>query len=192
MKCPFCQEKIKKGAIVCKHCGKELPEIKSSRRNMILIGAVAVIVLCIAVFSTSSPDDSSPSVDTSSVDDEPKPTATIAPLAPSYEEISDEVASMTEAQWKEYLPTLSGLRVESWTGWVVDVDESLGGDYELWVDMDSPDDIFSTQDVYIPVTDDAALEFNKGQQVTFSGIIDRASEFLGDVIIHIKEGATVE
>lgn len=163
MKCPYCKEKVKSGATICKHCGKEIPETKSSRRNKILIGGIAIIVLCIAVFATTSPDDGSPACDTSGAGAGPKPTATTPPLAPSYKEISDQVAAMTEAQWKEYLPTLSGLRIEDWTGWVVDVDKSLGGDYMLWVDMDSPDDIFSTQDVYIPVSDDAALEFNKDQ-----------------------------
>jgi len=190
MKCPYCKENVKKGATICKHCGKEIPETKSSRRNVILIGSIAVIVLCIAVFATTSPDDGSPSDDTSGSVSAPKPTATTPPLAPSYEEISAKVADMTEAQWKDYLPKLSGLRVENWTGWVVDVDESLGGDYEVWVDMDSPSALL--QDVYIPVPDDVALELNKGQQVTFSGIIDRVSEFLGDIVVHLKEGAVVE
>lgn len=192
MQCPYCKEKVKRGATICKHCGKEIPETKSTRSNVILICGIAIVVLCIAVFATTSPDNGSPASDTSDADSGPKPTTTIPTLAPSYKEISAKVADMTEAQWKKYLPTLSGLRIENWTGWVVDVDKSLGGDYVLWVDMDSPDDFLSTQDVYIPVSDDAALEFNKGQQVTFSGIIDRASELLGNVSVHLKGGATVE
>jgi hypothetical protein len=36
------------------------------------------------------------------------------------------------------------------------------------------------------------LEFNKDQQVTFSMNIDRASELLGGVLVHLKEGAIVE
>jgi len=93
---------------------------------------------------------------------------------------------MTEAQWKAYLPTLKGMLVENWTGWVEEVNV-VGGGYELWVDMDSPDTLFSVQDIYFPVPNDIALELQKGEQVTFSGRIKSVTEFLGSVSLHLED-----
>jgi hypothetical protein len=98
---------------------------------------------------------------------------------------------MTEAQWKQYLPGLEGQRVVNWTGWVADVDQGLGGRYTLWVDMDSPDDLLSVQDVYIAdIPEDLALSLQLDQKVTFSGTIERASELVGSVSINLED-ATV-
>ena len=94
---------------------------------------------------------------------------------------------MTEAQWKAYLPTLEGQQVVKWQGWVVEVDAKSGGRYELWVDMDSPDDPFSTQDVYFPVPEDIALTINKDQEVVFSGIIESVTEFMGSISFRLED-----
>lgn len=115
------------------------------------------------------------------------PTSTPAPMAPPYNEIRSTVEGMTEAQWKAYLPTLEGNIVANWSGWVEDVDVKLFGDYELWVDMDSPDELFSIQDVTFIIPEDVALELQKDQKVTFSGVIDRASNVLGSVQIDLLD-----
>lgn len=117
----------------------------------------------------------------------PDPTSTPIPIAPPYEEIRSKVEGMTEAQWKAYLPALEGNLVVGWTGWVEEVDVKLGGAYELWVDMDPPEDLFSAQDVYFDIPDDIALELQLDQQVTFSGTITRASEFLGSVSFTLED-----
>ena len=36
-KCPFCAEKIKKGASLCRHCGKEIPTTEK-KQNAIVTG----------------------------------------------------------------------------------------------------------------------------------------------------------
>jgi len=94
---------------------------------------------------------------------------------------------MTEAQWKAYLPTLEGNLVIGWTGWVEDVDVKLAGDYELLVDMDPPSELFSTSDVRFVIPGDMALELQKDQEVTFSGTIDHVQEFVGSIIVYIKD-----
>jgi len=179
---------------------KELPKKeetaeKPKRRRLLLIIGGGLFSLCmcsfVAIALTSDSDDStevaSVSDDTQAESTEaPPPTNTPAPLAPPYEEISSEVESMTEAQWKAYLPTLEGNLVVGWTGWVEEVDV-VGGGYKLWVDMDPPDAILSTQDVYFDIPDEIALELQLDQEVTFSGTIATVSEFLGSISIDLED-----
>lgn len=122
----------------------------------------------------------------------PKPTALPAPTLPPYAEITENVQSMTEIQWKKYLDGLDGHRIENWTGWVTEVDVSLSDKYTVWIDMDPPGTLLSTQDVYIPVPESVAFELEKGMKVTFSGDVDTITELLGSVSFRLKEGATLE
>jgi len=73
-----------------------------------------------------------------------------------------------------------------WQGWVEDVDDTLSG-YELWVDMDAPDDSLSGLDVSFDIPDEIALKIMKDQRVVFSGSIRRASEFLGSVSLELED-----
>ena len=122
----------------------------------------------------------------------PTATATRDPrLAPPFAEIRANVENMTEAQWKDYLPRLAGLRVENWKGWVEEVDVSFSGDeYELWIDMDPPGKLFSGgHEVEIPlppVLNDSALQWEIGQPIKFSGTIVKAREFLGTVTVVVR------
>lgn len=117
----------------------------------------------------------------------PEITATPRPIAPPYSEIAEKVQTMTEAQWKAYLPTLAGNSVISWTGWVSNVNVKSGGRYELLVDMDSPEELFSTSDVHFDIPDDIALEFEIDQIVVFSGTIDHVMELLGSIVVYLKD-----
>ena len=95
---------------------------------------------------------------------------------------------MTEVQWKDYLPTLEGMKIDNWTGWVVDIDKVSGEEYKIWVDMDEPSSTLSTQDVYLwGISKEDAEIISKGAQITFSGIIKYASAFLGDVAITVED-----
>ena len=53
--------------------------------------------------------------------------------------------------------------------------------------MDSPDELFSAQEVYFPIPSDIALELQKDQPVTFSGTIERVQEFLGSTTIYLQD-----
>lgn len=117
----------------------------------------------------------------------PAPTPTPRPIAPSFLEIRVNVQSMTEAQWKAYLPTLDGYAVVNWTGWVEDVNVKFGGGYELWIDMDPPSEAMSIYDVVFDIPDDIALQLNRDQQVTFSGTIDHISELFGSITVYLVD-----
>lgn len=167
---------------------------KPKRRRWLWIIGGGLFLMCMCSFvAVALAPDSDESTEVASVSEDtqaeqpPAPTSTPAPISPPYEEIRSKVEGMTEAQWKAYLPTLEGNLVVGWTGWVEEVDVKLGGGYKLWVDMDSPDDLFSTTDVYFDIPDEIALELNLHQQVTFSGTIARASELLGTVSLTLED-----
>jgi len=150
-------------------------------------------LVCIVSVMISGPDETTvtaPKVNTASVGEgEPFeiPEPTPRPIAPSYHEIAEKVGTMTEAQWKTYLPTLEGNAVISWRGFVEDVNVKPSGAFELLVDMDTLEELFSTHDVVFDIADDAALEFEIDQVVIFSGTINRASEFLGTITIYLDD-----
>ncbi|GAI79741.1 unnamed protein product [marine sediment metagenome] len=112
-------------------------------------------------------------------------TATPRPIAPPCREIAEKVSTMTEAQWKAYLPTLAGNSVILWTGRVSDVNVKFGGGYELYVSMDSPD--WHPSNVIFDIPDDGALEFEIDQGVVFSGTIEKVREFLGMISVYLYD-----
>jgi hypothetical protein len=120
----------------------------------------------------------------------PIPSPTPVTIAPEYSVIVENKNAMTDVQWEKFFDELEGQKVVEWQGWVVEVVEESGGKYEIWIDMDSPDDIFSTQDVKFEISEQYAFVLLKDQEITFSGVINRVSDFLGflftleNVIIH--------
>ena len=116
----------------------------------------------------------------------PIETPTQITIAPSFQEIQNRVDQMTEIQWKAYLPTLKGMKVTDWAGWINDVDKRFGDEYQIWVDMDDPNELFTTTDVYLyGINEEQAIVINKGSRIIFSGIISKVSEFLGDITIYV-------
>lgn len=97
------------------------------------------------------------------------------------------MANMTEAQWKPYLAGLAGAGVTGWSGWVEDVDQSLGGEYTLLVDMDSPEELFSVFDVRFAVDAETALGLVKDSEVQFLGVIESANNILGSVVVTLRD-----
>jgi hypothetical protein len=106
--------------------------------------------------------------------------------ADSYSTIEANCAKMTDAKWNVYAPTLVGKKVTDWSGTVTEVNETLFGDYELWIDMDDPDVLLSVQDVYMPCSQETAFKFDKGDSITFSGVIESVSDLLGSVSITLE------
>ena len=170
---------------------------KSTRKALFLVFIFVVLpVLCCGVYAisdsasgigvkkTAQTENSIPVViESTSI---PSPSNTPPVLAPPFVVIRSNVSSMTEAQWKAYLPTLKDMRVEGWTGWVEEVNV-VGSKYELWVDMDSPDALFSVQDVYFYIPSEIALELEKHQRITFSGRIKSVTELLGSVSVRLED-----
>lgn len=115
-------------------------------------------------------------------------TNTPYPTAPSFRDIEATQANMTEVQWKEYLPSLEGLRIVNWSGWVMDVDKNFGNNYKIWVDMDDPSVLVSVQDVYLNgISEEDAMKINKDAQIHFSGTISSITEVLGTLIFNIED-----
>lgn len=123
----------------------------------------------------------------------PLATATPLPEAPAYAEIQAKVEGMTDAQRNSYLKGLKSHRVTEWVGNICDVTETLGT-YSVEVTVNTSDDsFFCTDEVYWWVTKEQALEYSKGETLSFSGTIADVSETLGvfslrltDVIVHSK------
>jgi hypothetical protein len=160
-------------------------------KTLIIIIAGAIIVICCAgaviVGLVAMSSDGS----TSSVA-RPDVSPTPIPPAPSFEEIRQQHDATTEAQWKQYRSQIEGTQVIGWRGWV---DEVTGnpGRYRVRIDMDAPGEIFegfSEIDFIIP--DDVALNLQIGQAVTFSGQIETAQDFMGELDITLEHAELLQ
>lgn len=109
-----------------------------------------------------------------------------APEAPAFSEIRDRMEDMTDAQWNRYSSSLEGHRVD-WTGWVADVNEKALGGFEVWVDMDDPEESLSVQDVECDIPENLALRLNKESRVRVVGIIGSVVNVLGSCQVSLEE-----
>jgi hypothetical protein len=108
----------------------------------------------------------------------------------TYAEIRNSMNSMTDAQWGAYVRSLEGEKIR-WTGYVEDVKETYSGDYELLVDMDAPEVLFSVYEVSFKVPSSVALSLNKDQQIEFEGIISSVSSMLGMLDVSLKQAKVI-
>ena len=172
---------------------------KKKRWLLIVVLIIGLVMcVCVALRSVSLDTDDPPNmakpppgaVATPRPTEVP-PTATYPPEAPPYAEIAGNLETMTEAQWKAYLPTLKGNMALNWRGWVADVDLGGNGVYTLLIDMDPPGTFLSTYDVSFEIPEADALGYEIGQEVRFSGTIERASEFLGSTTIRLEDAGVI-
>jgi hypothetical protein len=105
---------------------------------------------------------------------------TLAPSepAPQFSMIRQNMLEMTELEWNEYKGGLTG-DTATWTGWVEEVQSPIGDSVEVWVDMDSPDDAFSVQDVTFSLPLSIGKNLRKDQRISFSGRIRNVINVLG-------------
>lgn len=83
-----------------------------------------------------------------------------------------------------YRTEIEGTQAIVWRGWVDEVTDKPGR-FKLQVDMDAPDE-FSVAEISFLVSDDVALGFQIDQEVTFTGEIESATDFLGLLSIEMK------
>lgn len=160
-------------------------EVKKKGFPKWLIAGGIILVIIIIAAATAKPKDPnavtavSPTATTGTqavVDTPVPPTAVPAALAPSYAEIADKKAALTDAQWDEYAKTLSGLRIDDWEGPVLNVDQKLFSDnYWVSVDLDGAGGAMNVAEAKVEVTKADALTITKGQIFTFSGDIDKVA-----------------
>ena len=108
-------------------------------------------------------------------------------VAPSYWTIEENADRMTEAEWLGYVGVIEGSWAKDWVGWIEDVRGKTFGGYELRVDMDSPEVIFSGRDVTFDITDEMAEQVEADQQVTFSGRIESVTNVWGRLQIRLGD-----
>lgn len=209
--CPVCGTEIEAWASYCPSCDTPLewesaptdqggtdeekyyddwyypPGPRKSRPTCLILGglvAALFVCACICCFGLFIVDAYLPEIEALLV---AEATATPAPAAPPYEQIRSQMQAMTEAQWKQYAEELKGATAVNWTGWIEDVNQKALGGYELWVDMDSPDELLSVQDVQFDIPEDLALQLQKDQKVTFSGRIDSVMNILGSCSVTLED-----
>jgi hypothetical protein len=117
----------------------------------------------------------------------PVPTPTLPAIAPSYWEIEENMKAMAETEWDGYVDEIEGTWASNWIGWVEDVHKTSSGGYELRIDVDSPDVIFSGRNITFDIADEMAAQVKKDQQITFSGRIESVTNVLGSLQIRLQD-----
>ena len=188
-------------ALKCSICGADLPPVSKRKLKPLVIALIAIgglLFLCVIASMFAAPkrtqtgESANTAAPTLAQSNTPKPspaptnTATPKPIAKlTFGEIRANKESMTDAQWDNYCKPLIGQRVQ-WTGWV-DEAKDKGNHGELWIDMDSPDEVLSLQDLYFDVPKEDVLKYNKDQKVTFEGDINSISTFLTSLQIRMED-----
>jgi len=145
--------------------------MKIGKIILIVVGLLVLVVLCVAIGSSGDKGANTGA-------QEPPPTATPLPiLADDFFAIRYNAENMTDAQWDEYVKTIVNTQT-TWTGHIVDVKS----DGRVSVDMDPPDDMWSTSDCYFSIPQESATQFQKGQFITWTGRVKSVKRFMGMMI----------
>ncbi|RKZ36408.1 MAG: hypothetical protein DRQ49_18010 [Gammaproteobacteria bacterium] len=109
----------------------------------------------------------------------------------SFRKIRKNLKSMTDIQFEEYAKSLKGKRVR-WKGYVEDVTEKFFGGYKVLVDMDSPNDPISVQDVTFDVSKEQAISLTKDDKIEFEGTISLVFSMLTSLQISLDKANVVK
>lgn len=180
IKCKECGREVASTAKSCPNCGAA---VRASRLSLGQIGCLSLIGLVVLGYLVGGGEERARSASTA---------VAPAPLPPvdstlSFRSIRNQMRDeMTEAQFKALARALESRRVR-WRGWVEDVNEKMLGGYELWVDMDSPAESMSVQDVTFDIPQDLALALRKDSRVVFEGTIASIQNIMGSLQIRLKD-----
>jgi hypothetical protein len=109
--------------------------------------------------------------------------------APSYDEIRIRMGEMSELEWAEYTQSLRGTMAENWSGWVLNVGQTLPDQYEIQIDIDPPGTPQSTYDVSFRTPNSQAMALQPGQALTFSGRIESVENVMGSAQVTMVDAA---
>jgi len=109
----------------------------------------------------------------------------------SFADIKYNMTNMTELQFKEYVKSLEGKTIR-WNGWVEEVEEKLFGGYKVLIDMDSPSDIASVQDITFEVPKEQAISLKKDEMITFEGKISSILNILTSLQVSLDNARIVK
>jgi len=123
--------------------------------------------------------------------EEPKPEVSKAVESISFADIKYNMNHMTELQFKEYVKSLEGKTIR-WNGWVEEVEEKLFGGYRVLIDMDSPSDIASVQDITFEVSKEQAVSLKKDEMITFEGKISSILNILTSLQVSLDNARIVK
>lgn len=114
-------------------------------------------------------------------------TGALEAQSTNFASIRASMEKMTDLQFKKLGEALKGKKVR-WSGWVEEVKEKFWTDgYEVWIDMDSPDQTFSIQDVQFDVPEDIALKIEKDMRITFEGTVEYIQNVFGSCQIQLVD-----
>ena len=109
----------------------------------------------------------------------------------SFREIRKNLKNMTDVQFEEYAKSLKGKRVR-WKGYVEDVKEKFFGGYKVLVDMDSPSDPISVQDIIFDVSKEQAISLTKDDKIKFEGTISSVLSILTSLQVSLDKANVVK
>ena len=135
--------------------------------------------------------DNQPQVSKPAIKEDAKPEVSEPVESISFADIKYNMNQMTELQFKEYVKSLEDKKIR-WNGWVEEVEEKLFGGYKVLIDMDSPNDIASVQDITFEVPKEQAISLKKDEMITFEGKISSILNILTSLQVSLDNAKIVK
>lgn len=158
---------------------------KTLKFGLVIVGILVVLAVIGAMMKPSSQRRTATQngqvavVESGSAPAEAPATATPEWMAPSFSEICDNNATLTDIQQEDLAAKMASKKIVGWTGKVYDVERD-GDLYKVQVDI-RQGFMKSRQLEILGVSRDIAGKLNVDQVITFDGTIKSVDMFAGDI-----------